>query len=586
MGKLRLLLAHRRASLYAALVALLLLSPSLTGGFLLDDYSFQLTLHPSTQAAGLGRAGWDLFNFEDGRGDHFARAMARGIWPWWTVPDFRLAFIRPLSSSLHAFEFTHLRAHPWLMHAHSLLWYAALVLAVGAVHRRIFGLGVTAGLATLLYAIDDAHAFPALWITHRNALIALALGFAALYQWERRALPTEGERRPHFIMGPALFAVALLAGEAAFGAFAWIFAHALLRDPRSRDERMQDLAPYLGLAGLWFMVNRAMGYGAAGGGFYIDPVRQPLDFIAALATRLPLLLASQFALPPADAWMQQPPALQRTAAAILAGVVLVVALWLRRALRGDPRVPFLVTGTLLSLLPVCATWPSDRLLLASGFGAFGLLALAVTGPHATRALRVAVVLVHVVIAGALLPLKVVAIQGMFGGLVARAAASLPIDATTAETEVIALTSPDMLAALHAGSVHVTALGHPPARAIRTLAVHTQGTMRVRRIDMRVLEVTLSEGFLHDTVSQIARAPSRPFRVGETIAAGSLQVEVLAVGTHGRATTVRFSFDNLLDDRSYRWVRWEGDHFVRWTPPGVGREEVLSPIDLGRAMGGR
>lgn len=585
MGTLRRLLAHRRAPLYAALLALLLLSPSLAGGFLLDDYSFQLTLHPSTQAAGLGRAGWDLFNFEDGRGDHFARALARGIWPWWTAPDFRLAFIRPLSSSLHAFEFTHLRAHPWLMHAHSLLWYAALVLAVGAAHRRIFGLGVTAGLATLLYALDDAHAFPALWITHRNALIALALGFAALYQWERRALPAEGERRPHFVTGPGLFALALLAGEAAFGAFAWIFAHALLRDPRSRDERMQDLSPYLGLAALWFMVNRAMGYGAAGGGFYIDPVRQPLDFIAALATRLPLLLASQFALPPADAWMQQPPALQRTAAVILAGVVIAVALWLRRALRGDPRVPFLVTGTLLSLLPVCATWPSDRLLLASGFGAFGLLALAFTGPHATRALRVAVVLVHVVLAGVLLPLKVLAIQRMFGGLVARAAASLPIDGTTAETEVIALTSPDMLTALYAGAVHVTALDHPATRAIRTLAVHTQGSMRVRRTDMRVLEVSLSEGFLHDAMSQIARAPSRPSRVGETVAAGSLQVEVLAVGAHGRPTTVRFTFDNLLDDRTLRWVRWEGARFVRWTPPAIGREEVLAPIDLGRAMGG-
>jgi hypothetical protein len=50
--------------------------------------------------------------------------------------------------------------------------------------------------------------------------------------------------------------------------------------------------------------------------------------------------------------------------------------------------------------------------------------------------------------------------------------------------------------------------------------------------------------------------------------------------------VRFNFDKLLDDRSYRWVRWEGDHFVRWTPPAVGRDEVLAPIDLGRAMGGR
>jgi hypothetical protein len=586
MGTIRQLLAHHRAPLYAALVALLLLSPSLAGGFLLDDYSFQLTLHPSTRAAGLGRAGWDLFNFEDGRDGHFARALARGIWPWWTAADFRLAFIRPLSSSLHALEFTHLRAHPWVMHAHSLLWYAALVLAVGAVHRRLFGLGVTAGVATLLYAIDDAHAFPALWITHRNALIALALGFAALYQWERRALPAEGERRPNSLIGPALFALALLAGEAAFGALAWIVAHALLRDPRPRAARAKDLAPYLGLAALWFVVNRAMGYGAAGGGFYIDPARQPLDFAAALLTRLPLLLASQFALPPADAWMQQPPALQRAAAAVLAGVVFAVALWLRRALRGDPRVPFLVTGTVLSLLPVCATWPSDRLLLASGFGAFGLIALAVTGPHATRALRVAVVLVHVVVAGALLPLKVVAIQGIFGGLVARAAASLPIDASTAETEIVAMTSPDMLTALYAGAVHVTAFDHPATRAIRTLAVHTQGTMRVRRIDARTLDVTLSEGFLHDAMSQIARAPRSRFRAGETIAAGSLRVEVRAVGAHGRPTTVRFTFDEVLEDPRYRWVRWEGTRFVRWTPPPLGGEEVLAPIDLGRAMSGR
>lgn len=578
------LLAHRRAPLYASLLALLLLSPSLAGGFLLDDYSFQLTLHPATRADGLGRAAWDLFNFEDGRGGHFARALARGIWPWWTAPDFRLAFLRPLSSSVHAFEFKHLGGHPWLMHAHSLLWYAALVLAVGAVHRRVLGAGFTAGVATLLYAIDDAHAFPALWITHRNALMALTLGFAALNQWERRALPADGERRPGLLLGPCLFAAGLLAGEAAFGAFAWILAHALLRDPRPRDERMQDLAPYLGVAALWFMVNRAMGYGAAGGGFYLDPLRQPVDFAGALLVRVPLLLASQLALPPADAWMQQPPGLQRGAAAVLAVLVALVARWLHKALRGDPRVPFLVTGTLLSLVPVSAAWPSDRLLLASGFGGFSLIALAVTGPHATRALRVAVVLVHVVIAGVLLPLKVLAIRGIFGGLVARATASLPIDATVGEAELMVLTSPDMLTPLYAGAVHVTSLNHPAPRAIRTLAVHTQGTLRARRTDMRVLEVTLSEGFLHDAMSQIVRGPPWRFRVGDTIEAGTLHAEVLAVGAHGRPTTMRFTLDHLLNDRAHRWVRWEGDRFIPWTPPAVGQEVVLPAIDLGRAMG--
>lgn len=583
MGPLRTALSHRRAPLFAALLALALLSPALGAGYLLDDYSFQLTLHPSTRAAGLGRAPWDLFNFEDG--SHHELARARGIWPWWVSPRFRLAFLRPLSSSLHALEFQHLASAVWAQHAHSLLWYAALVLVVGALQRRILGAGVASGVAVLLYAIDDAHAFPALWITHRNALIAMTLGFGSLALWDRRARPRDGVRALPGIAGPALFALALAGGEAAFGALAWIASYALLFDPRDRRARLRDIAPYALITLAWFALYRGLGYGAAAGAFYVDPARQPAAFLAALIVRMPLLLVGQLGLPPADVWMQQPHRVQLLAALVAYPLLALLARWLYRSLRDHPAAPFLAAGTLSCLIPVCATAPSDRLLLASGFGAFSLLALAVTREGASRGPRALVIAVHVVIAATLLPLKVVIVQRVFGGIVARATESLPLGEGVAGHEVIALTAPDLLTPLYASAVHVATLGHPAPLALRTLSVHVAGELTARRVDERTLDVSLSQGFLHDPMSQMMRGDPMGFRVGEAITAGTLRATPLALTDDGRPLRVRFAFSRSLDDPALRWTRWEGVRFVPWTPPAVGATVRLPPIDLGRAMTG-
>lgn len=133
MGRIRSLLASPRAPWLAALVAVALLSPALGAGYLLDDYSFQFILHPDARAEGFGRADWDLFNFEDGAPAHLRAMRARGTWAWWIAPDFRLAFLRPLSSVMFAWEFRHLP--PWAQHLHSLGWYAALVLTTASSSR-------------------------------------------------------------------------------------------------------------------------------------------------------------------------------------------------------------------------------------------------------------------------------------------------------------------------------------------------------------------------------------------------------------------------------------------------------------------
>lgn len=573
----------RAATLLAIAVSLVLLSPSLGAGYLLDDFSFQMILSPDARAAGLGRADWDLFRFEDGSPAHFAAALRRGLWPWWVAPDFRLAFFRPLSSWMHAWEFRHLPA--WAQHLHSLAWYAALVGVVGALHRRLLGAGWVAGVATLLFAIDDAHALPVVWISHRNALIALTFGLAALLAHDRAVRPGEGERPGHPAIASALFAIALCAGEAAFGALAWIVAHALALDPRPRSARAKSLAPYALVAIVWFALYRGMGYGAAGGGFYIDPLRQPGAFALALLTRAPLLLISLIALPPADLWMDQPPRTQLIAAGVAYVLLALIARWLRGALRGDPLTPFFVTGIALSLVPVCATWPSDRLLLAAGVGGFALIARVLASPAASRALRVAVIVTHGLIAPALLTLKCFAMPHMFGGMVRRAAESLPFDARAPELQLAVLTAPDLLAPLYALSTRVVASGRMPPGELHTLAVHVEGALSVHRVDARTLDLTLSEGFLHDSLSQTMRGAPWRFRVGESVQAGWLRATPLSLTADGRPRRVRFTFDRSLDDPALRWIRWEVHRFVAWSPPPVGASISLRPIDMRRALAG-
>ena len=76
----------------------------------------------------------------------------------------------------------------------------ALIVFVGLInvallYRRILGPTWVAGLAALLYAIDEAHAAPAAYIANRNALIATCFGVLCLLcfararqeRWRRQA---------------------------------------------------------------------------------------------------------------------------------------------------------------------------------------------------------------------------------------------------------------------------------------------------------------------------------------------------------------------------------------------------------------
>ena len=46
-------------------------------------------------------------------------------------------------------------------------------------------------------------------------------------------------------------------------------------------------------------------------------------------------------------------------------------------------------------------------------------------------------------------------------------------------------------------------------------------------------------------------------------------EVIELTDDGRPAGVQFRFAGRLEDRSWRWVQWEGNRYVPFVPPPVG-----------------
>ncbi len=189
--------------------------PALRLGFVIDDYFHVWLLERGGLPAAL-----ELFTFSDG--DPIANALRReeGPYPWWTLDDLRLRFLRPLSGITHWLDHRVFGRTTWPMHLHSIAWHLGLVAVAAAVFRRLLPVGV-AGLAALLFAVDDAHALPVMWLANRNALVALVPGFAGLLAH----LPwREHGWTPGAWLVPPLLALGLAAGEPALGAFAYLGA--------------------------------------------------------------------------------------------------------------------------------------------------------------------------------------------------------------------------------------------------------------------------------------------------------------------------------------------------------------------------
>ncbi len=495
-----------------------------------------------------------------------------------------MSFWRPLSSLTHRLDQLLWPRSPVLGHAHSMLWFAALLAALAALFRRFHAPWV-AHLALVLYALDDARGWVLGWTANRNALVAAALAFAALLVHDRAR---RDGWRPGVWLGPALFGLALLGGESALAVTAYFLAHALFLDKGTLARRLGRLWPYTALSIAWLVAYKALGYGTTGGGMYLNPIDEPIPYLRALIERLPVLLAAQVGLRVADAWLVLPATAQVAAYALALLLLLVFAIAIAPVWRREAVCRFWTVGAVLSLPPACATFPMDRLLVFAGVGAMGAIALlfahwldGVTQAlsRARRALATTVVVLlafsHLVLAPLLLPPRV-----MFLGYIARTGqnleASIPRDEGVRDKTLVILSSSAELTTFPAWMQRQVA-GTPRPRRLRLLAT-CFADLRVTRVDAETLRVRPERGFLDNEMLRMARGLSRPFHPGDTVALPGLRVRVNEVTADGRPAEADFDFGRPLEDPSLLWTRLRaGGALAPWSPPRVGETVRLPSV---------
>jgi hypothetical protein len=588
LDRLKKLLASPRFPWIAAAIAVVLFLPVLNVGLMMDDYLHRVTYEGGLQLA--PRPNWDLFRFVGPDRAEFAINREFGAVPWWAPSDYKLAFFRPLAGLSAWFDYHYFPDHPGVMHAENILLFAGMAIFAGLLYRRIMAPAPAwaAGLAALLFAWDDAHSFVVVWIANRNALLAGLFGLLALWLHDRAR--RDGHRAAS-VLAPLALALGLLSGEAAVATLGYLVAYALFLDDKAPRARLLSLAPHMAVALMWVIVYKVRGYGSSQSGFYIDPGSEPFAFILAVIKRLPILLLAQFGLPPADLWPQTgdtPVAALLVATALLVGLGLLFA----RVLRGDRTCQFFATGMLFSLIPVCATWPNDRLLLFAGFGAFGLIAtflaraFAVEAPgprKSARAVAWALLLIHLVLAPLLLPLRALTVGRLTHDYIVNGARSFP---EKVGSTLIVINAPDPLVAGLAGATRYYTDRSAISGRLRQLTTVADGETTAERIDDHTLSLSAPGGFFHDQFSQVFRSPSIPFHVGDVVNEKGLRVEIMEVDAAALPRRVQFRFDRPLDDPELVWITWQHQGFIPWKPPAQGEKVTVASANFIEALTGQ
>jgi hypothetical protein len=570
---------HFPTALKVALVLGAVLSlPSLGAGFFMDDY-----LHLSILDGAFAPAGrFDLFTFANGNPAEMRRWMEEGPYPWWTLPELKLAFWRPLSSALMVLDHSLFGRNAVLYHVHSLLWHLLTIAAAAGILRRLPG--IVGGAALLIFVLDETHVFPVMWVANRNALVATAPALFGLWmhlRWREQGW------RPGLPLSLLGLGVGLLGGETALGVFAYLGAYELLGSPGPMATRVRALIPAILLGVAYVIVYRSLGYGAHGSGMYVDPVAEWQHYLPVLAMRLPALLAGLFwALPP-ELWLLAPSyhSLQILMGCLAIAVVVLLSLAVRRVLSAEEwrHTRWLVAGGLLSLLPVAATFPAARLLLLPSLGASALLAVLAFGvwrslPGLGRWKKLtlggvmAAMLGVQVLATSVWIVYPVALRGLADGILEAIARSEIDESKLSRQRVVTLVVPDPSLGLYPAIIRA-AEGRPSARSWMPLSLAPYDHVLHRTGDA-AFELFLPDGrFLATEMEQLFRGPAFPMPVGAQVSVKGCRVTVLEVeGIWPKR--LRFEFDMSIDDPDLVLLTQGDGTLKRLSPPPVGGTVTL------------
>ncbi len=235
------LLTTPHLPLAAALLSVVLALPALGVGWAIDDYFHRAILLERPRAKEYLGPPSDMFRFFRGDPERTGRLVDLGLFPWWTYPALKAEMLQALTVLTHRLDYALWPDSPVLMHAHNLFWLGAAVAVTACFYRQILGPTWVAGLAALLFAVDDARGPTVGFVANRNALVAATFGVSALIAHDRAR---RGSSRLGGVLATLLLLAALFSKEEGIGTCAYLAAYAFFIDPRGTWRGSLSLWPY------------------------------------------------------------------------------------------------------------------------------------------------------------------------------------------------------------------------------------------------------------------------------------------------------------------------------------------------------
>ena len=555
-------------------IGVLLVLPSINTGIVADDHYHHIVIQ-EMDVPGVTNDG-NIFAFATGNEEQLQQAQDIGIFPWWAQSDLKLAFYRPLSAFTHVLDERFWPNQIWIYHLHSIFWYGALLFALSVFYKRLSQeeSGIIATLALFLYAIDDAHGSVVGWIANRNATIAVTLGIIVLILHDRaQKNPTKiGQNiAPYFML---IFA--LLAGESAIAVGGYLFAYAVFLDKNTILQRTIRLLPYLIIVVFWRILYHYVGAGTHGSALYIDPASDPITFLGAAISRVPILLSASIGGLWSDFWPMYPKSIQPFIVLFSLFLLILFGWFVWPALKKSQNARFFALGSFLASVPIAATVPADRLLLFVTVGTAGLLASAII--IRTQKQRFVVfatttlLIVHIVFSAPLLAVRSRSMQTI-SDFVALSDESWP---SNIDGKTVIFVNPPMDPSI--GYAQLARFAQERSTAEHTHWLTTGNTeIIVSRIDEKTLVLTQENGMLSSPTEQLLRI--NPFFVGERISLSGFEVEIEAITEDGRPLQVRYTFKQPLENQIYVFMVWEDHGFIPYDPPMIGEFDVIQGVDI-------
>lgn len=604
--------------LAACVVANLLRWQAVQVGLMSDDF-MQQAMIDGIYPGGDTYAPFDLYAFL--RHDVMIAHVEQGTAPWWSVEELHGTVLRPLASLLLWLDRTLLPGHVALWHAHSMLWFAAAIVALGLALGRLLPRSIA--MAAVAFFVCEAGVIsPLTWLANRCVLLCAMFGFLAIWahlEWRNPLASTPAWRQRHggWLVG-GLMTACIASGEYGLGILAYLGAWELLRGPGSARTRLRSLLPALAPVIVYLFIHKLRGYGTSGAEVYADPFHTPLGYLDWASKRVPQLTSAAFWSIPAATinvyrfglmrnrelwWMPEGPTPDEYHQGHInmswCGVALAcVAVGLARRAwtdeeRGALRVQ--VLGGLLGLLPIAVAPAHSRLLVIAQLavcplvaaiivGCVRLLLGRVAGPTSTSRVRGA----------ALLPIAgLLAWQHTIGdirwgnsylryldalqasNMVAFQAGDLLKDDLSGR-DVIIVNGPSQSVGLFGSFVLHTA-DLPTPRSWRPLTIGSNFASVANRPAANTLVVSTVQGaWLRNAGELFFRREDQPLRTGDKLSYPTLSAEVLR-DDDGHPTSVRFVFDRDLDDPSLVFVVATEHGIMRWdVPPVKGRNVIPLP----------